>query len=197
MFPLLLFTSCRRSIIAQHFGEVWETKQCNKMCDNCASERKFTNLPLKEYVKALKSILLQSESMDAKLTGLKLVNALMGRGEGKFKVANWSPPKTFTKTIAEQVILHLLMEGYLKEDFAFTPYSTISYIVRGHIDMNFAEDGVISVLDSQTEAKSKKVGNSKPAPKRKKANLDGDEESSKKSKTNVSTEEDLICIESD
>lgn len=26
---------CRRSLIAEHFDEVWESTLCNKMCDHC------------------------------------------------------------------------------------------------------------------------------------------------------------------
>lgn len=190
--------SCRRSIIAQHFGEVWESAQCDEMCDNCKSKKETTRLPLKDYVKALKSILMQAESMEAKLTGLKLVNALMARGEGKFKIPNWSPPKTFTKQIAEQVILHLLIEGYLKEDFAFTPYSTISYIVRGHVDLNFAEDGAVPILKSFGIAKSSSNGEAAVGKKRKAAAAPDTKKgkSDKKAKTELDAG-DLICLDSD
>lgn len=26
---------CRRSLLADHFDEVWDNKGCNKMCDTC------------------------------------------------------------------------------------------------------------------------------------------------------------------
>ena len=29
---------CRRSIIARHFGEVWDRAHCKKMCDHCSQE---------------------------------------------------------------------------------------------------------------------------------------------------------------
>ena len=37
----------------------------------------------------------------------------------------------------DSILAYLLLEGYLKEDFHFTPYSTISYIVLGTIYLNF------------------------------------------------------------
>ncbi|KAK3101107.1 hypothetical protein FSP39_000993 [Pinctada imbricata] len=35
---------CRRSIIARHFGEVWDKTQCERMCDHCSSEGKKAGL---------------------------------------------------------------------------------------------------------------------------------------------------------
>lgn len=37
---------------------------------------------------------------------------------------------------AEQIVAYLITESYLREDFNFTPYSTISYIRQGHKDAN-------------------------------------------------------------
>ena len=30
--------SCRRKLIAEHFGEDWQSNQCDKMCDNCKNQ---------------------------------------------------------------------------------------------------------------------------------------------------------------
>lgn len=38
-------------------------------------------------------------------------------------------PKSFTKEVCEVIILRLLVAGYVKEDFHFTAYSSISYLV--------------------------------------------------------------------
>jgi hypothetical protein len=69
---------------------------------------------LADYVDALRKILSQAACGDGKMTGLKLVNALLGKGEGKFRIADWSPPKEMTKSRAELIVAHLLMEGFLK-----------------------------------------------------------------------------------
>ena len=39
--------------------------------------------------------------------------------------------KKITNKEYEYIIIHLLLEGYLREDFHFTPYNTISYILPG------------------------------------------------------------------
>ena len=31
-------------MIARHFGEVWESSQCNKMCDHCDRTCKFIGI---------------------------------------------------------------------------------------------------------------------------------------------------------
>ena len=31
----LYFIRCRRTLIARHFGENWDSSRCDKMCDNC------------------------------------------------------------------------------------------------------------------------------------------------------------------
>ncbi|TRY68473.1 hypothetical protein TCAL_09653 [Tigriopus californicus] len=122
---------CRRSIIADHFGEVWERADCNGMCDICQNQDNQTDLEdVGVYVEAVVQILDQAATTDSKMTALKLVNALLGRGEGKFKVLGWKP-KDLSTDKAERIISKMLLEGYLKEDFAFTPYSTISYIILG------------------------------------------------------------------
>jgi len=95
------YNRCRRSLIADHFGEVWQTKDCSKMCDICVKEKdskeldsvnakekdsfnRLNNVPALARV-ALSAVRLAA-AKDAKLTPLKVVNALLGKGEAKFRV---------------------------------------------------------------------------------------------------------------
>lgn len=41
------------------------------------------------------------------------------------------PVPKFSRETGEVILAHLLVTGYLQEDFHFTPYSTISYLKRG------------------------------------------------------------------
>ena len=88
-------------------------------------------LQIAPFAAALKSILAQAGRADSKLTGLKLINSLLGKGEAKFRCSDWSPPKSLTKPAAELIVANLLLRSFLKEDFSFTPYNTISYLVAG------------------------------------------------------------------
>ena len=56
-----------------------------------------------------------------RLTGLKLMDAWLGR----------SSNAVLNRPDAERLIVHMLLEGYIREDFHFTAYSTISYLVSG------------------------------------------------------------------
>ena len=100
------------------------------MCDNCNSQTPdCATLDIREIAQAALKILERAERiLDMKLTPLKLVNALIGKGESKLRLPDWKPSH-LDKDKAEFVVLHLLLDGYLKEDFAFTPYSTISYLI--------------------------------------------------------------------
>lgn len=60
----------------------------------------------------------------------KLVDAWYGKGVGSLRVKSVPVPK-FSREIGEAVLAHLLVSGYIQEDFHFTPYSTISYLKRG------------------------------------------------------------------
>ena len=105
------------------------------MCDNCKNgstkNLNWQNVaPLAEG--AIQS-LVQAQSLDTKLTALKLIDALLGKG----KIAPWKkPPDEFAQKIKiEFIVANLVIDGYLKEDFHFTPYNTISYILPGHVPL--------------------------------------------------------------
>ncbi|KAM4747169.1 ATP-dependent DNA helicase Q1 [Rhinophrynus dorsalis] len=123
-------TRCRRVLIAQHFDEVWDSAQCNKMCDNCCSEKTYDKVDITKYSRDIVKILDQAHQMDEKLTPLKLIDAWTGKGASKLRVSDVQPPKLPRNEI-ERIIAHLLLQQYIKEDFSFTAYATISYIKRG------------------------------------------------------------------
>ena len=83
-----------------------------------------------DYAKDLISILESANATKQRVTGLKLVEAWMGKGAVALRDSRVKAPKLPRET-CERVVSHLLVTGYLKEDFHFTPYSTISYIMPG------------------------------------------------------------------
>ena len=74
-------------------------------------------------------ILVQASSMDTKVTALKLVDALLGKGP--CKIQSWKNEKKLPKSQIEHIVALFLIGGQLREDFHFTPYNTISYILPG------------------------------------------------------------------
>ncbi|XP_027206591.2 ATP-dependent DNA helicase Q1 [Penaeus vannamei] len=121
---------CRRNIIAEHFDERWEASDCRGMCDHCGDPREVKKVDVTKYGEQLVHILTNAQSLNERLTGPKLVDALLGKGPTKFRVKG-PAEKELNREKAESLVAFLLIDGFLKEDFHFTPYSTISYIVAG------------------------------------------------------------------
>lgn len=59
-----------------------------------------------------------------------VVDVWFNKGGAKFKCKDITPP-TFSREMGEKIMAYLLINGYLKEDFHYTAYSTISYIKEG------------------------------------------------------------------
>ncbi|KAK5849114.1 hypothetical protein PBY51_008782 [Eleginops maclovinus] len=123
------FDSCRRSLMAVHFDEVWDDEGCNQMCDTCRNAKDYTTVDITEHAKQLVQIVELATSMDEKLTPLKLVDAWTGKGPAKRR--KMIQTTTLSRPQAEAVIVRLLLQGYLREDFSFTPYTTYFYLKLG------------------------------------------------------------------
>uniref|UniRef100_A0A8C0XIU6 DNA 3'-5' helicase n=1 Tax=Castor canadensis TaxID=51338 RepID=A0A8C0XIU6_CASCN len=123
-------SKCRRVLIAQHFDEVWNSEACNKMCDNCYKDISFEKKNVTQYCRDLIKILKQAEEMNEKLTPLKLIDSWMGKGVAKLRVAGVAVP-ILPREDLEKIIAHFLLQQYLKEDYSFTAYATISYLKIG------------------------------------------------------------------
>ncbi|XP_069807331.1 ATP-dependent DNA helicase Q1 [Dendropsophus ebraccatus] len=121
---------CRRVLIAKHFDEVWDSAQCNQMCDTCSSERSCEAVDISDYGRAILQILRRAADLEEKLTPLKLLDAWSGRGAPKLRLPQVPPPK-LPRPQLERIITHLLLQQYIREDFSFTAYATISYIKEG------------------------------------------------------------------
>jgi len=120
---------CRRKLIAEHFGEDWESSQCSKMCDNCNKKETSHKLDVTSVAQAANQILATAKACDGKVTALKLIDALLGKGP--CKISAWKKPGDLTKSQIEQILAYLIIGGQLREDFHYTPYNTISYILPG------------------------------------------------------------------
>ncbi|XP_028307493.1 ATP-dependent DNA helicase Q1 isoform X3 [Gouania willdenowi] len=120
---------CRRSLMASHFDEVWDDEDCGQMCDVCRHPTDCSEVDISTHARQLLQILECASSMDERLTPLKLVEAWLGRGPAKHR--KLSHVTTLSRSSAESVVLHLLLQGYLREDFSFTPYTTHFYVKLG------------------------------------------------------------------
>ncbi|XP_068210020.1 ATP-dependent DNA helicase Q1-like [Palaemon carinicauda] len=168
---------CRRNVIAEHFDERWDASDCNGMCDHCRTPRETKNLDLKGYSEQLLMILTKALSKDQRLTGQKLVDAWLGKGAKDARVQE-AITKDLSRDRAENIVAFLILDGFLKEDFHFTPYSTISYIVAGpkaeaglspstmviggtRKDVNFGDSNLRALLEQNEEQNCLMDGNKK------------------------------------
>ncbi|KAI6244123.1 ATP-dependent DNA helicase [Aphelenchoides fujianensis] len=114
---------CRRELIARHFGELYDPAWCDAACDVCVrgKERESVEFDITPYSAKI-FVILEAKSKAAdqgRLTGNKLSELL----------AKQCPD--VTREFLEMIVAHLLLTGGLREEFHFTPYSVISYLVPG------------------------------------------------------------------
>lgn len=121
-------SKCRRYMVAHHFGEIWREEDCDKMCDICL-KRKSTD-PIKEDATLISEgfmeVLEDAQKIDQRVTAAKLVDLWKSSPVGK----KFSNPRPTVKKL-ELILSHCLMNGIIQEDYHFTPFNTISYIVLG------------------------------------------------------------------
>ncbi|KAK3118137.1 hypothetical protein QOZ80_9BG0694780 [Eleusine coracana subsp. coracana] len=94
--------SCRHGAFFRHFGEV--PQDCNGMCDNCASSIELKDIDATYHTKIIikwKGLGCSSEAVDLK------------------------------KEEIEQLIVNLILDHVLKEEFQLTAYSTNAYVTLG------------------------------------------------------------------
>ncbi|KAK3583264.1 hypothetical protein CHS0354_011151 [Potamilus streckersoni] len=123
---------CRRSVIASHFGEVWDKAHCNGMCDHCdpAKQKSTQNKDVTKYCQDVLTVLDHAKRLDQRLTAIKVLESWMQKGPVNMRVKGVEAPSSNILTL-ERILAYMLIQGYIKEDFHFTPYSTISYLVPG------------------------------------------------------------------
>lgn len=102
------------------------------MCDYCFNRAKVRAplLDIRPLAASLYTILENAAKTDSKLTSAKLIDAWFQKGAAINRCASVEVP-TINRYFAEQVVAYLITNQYLKEDFHFTAYATISYVVRG------------------------------------------------------------------
>mgnify|MGYP002050975855 FL=1 len=154
-------TICRRRLIAEHFLESMDKDlACTAMCDVCdGSLMEDTHaVDVTDYAAAAVDILTAGVSKEQRITAAKLVEALQGRGANILKIARWKGGK-WSKEEVEQIVAHMLVEGYVVEDMHYTPYSVISYILPGHRDVSRMKVKFVSSSKSVKKGKKRKKEN--------------------------------------
>ncbi len=133
-------TMCKRKMIAQHFNDTLN-ELCNEMCDYCKNlaQNKISNCSF-DFINEVKAILEcidknSGKSKDKRLTANKLSELSFNDINKNLKLTRTldnGSKYTLTSFDIEKLILNMITRELLKEDFHFTPYNTICYIIKGH-----------------------------------------------------------------
>ncbi|KAK7309483.1 hypothetical protein RJT34_06241 [Clitoria ternatea] len=136
---------CRRSAFFRHFAE--PLQECNGMCDSCAFSNEVKEVDVSGHAKLMVSLLQDMQANDQRSTMLQLVD--------KMKIKQKELGSELKREEIEQLILHLLLERFLKEEFQHTPYSTNAYITVGPLARQILQGKKSVKLEVYTEQRTK------------------------------------------
>ncbi|XP_044502444.1 ATP-dependent DNA helicase Q-like 2 isoform X2 [Mangifera indica] len=112
---------CRRSTFFRHFAE--PLQDCNGMCDNCAFSSEVKEVDVSRHAKFMVSFLQDMKENDQRLTLLQLVD--------KMKTKHKELGSDLKKEEIQQLVLKLIVDRVLNEEFQHTAYSTNAYVTVG------------------------------------------------------------------
>ncbi|QHO40161.1 Mediator of RNA polymerase II transcription subunit [Arachis hypogaea] len=136
---------CRRAAFFRHFAE--PLQECNGMCDNCAFSSEVKEVDVSRHAKLMVSLLQDMQANDQRTTMLQLVE--------KMKVKQKELGSDLKKEEIEQLILHLLLEHVLKEEFQHTAYATNAYIALGPLTKPILQGKKAVKLEIYSEQRTK------------------------------------------
>ncbi|XP_015085784.1 mediator of RNA polymerase II transcription subunit 34 isoform X2 [Solanum pennellii] len=131
---------CRRSAFFRHFAE--PLQECNGMCDNCAFSNEVEELDVSSHAKLIVSMLKDIQENDQRVTMLQLVEKL------KVKQKNLGPD--LKKDELEQLVIKLVLDHVLKEEFQHTAYATNAYVTVGPLAKQVLQGNKIMKVELST-----------------------------------------------
>ncbi|XP_058225549.1 ATP-dependent DNA helicase Q-like 2 isoform X1 [Rhododendron vialii] len=134
---------CRRSAFFRHFAE--PLQDCNGMCDNCSFSAEVKEMDVSGHAKSLLSVVHDVQENDQRLTMLQLVD--------KMKVKNKGVGPEMKKDELEQLVIQLILDRVLKEEFQHTAYSTNAYVTIGPLAKQVLQGKKIVMLEVSSKQK--------------------------------------------
>ncbi|XP_071950712.1 ATP-dependent DNA helicase Q1-like [Antedon mediterranea] len=114
-------SKCRRKLIAQYFAETRDNSECKSQCDICSNQSlASTQENVVNYLTDILGIIEKANKKDSQVTAYKLMDSWRG-----------TKGSMLSQNQKEQVLVHLILQDYLKMKFRFTPYTTLCYIQPG------------------------------------------------------------------
>ncbi|KAL0854615.1 hypothetical protein Bca101_059767 [Brassica carinata] len=114
-------TKCRRSAFFRHFGE--PSQDCNGMCDNCAWSSEVKEVDVSDLAKLVVSMVQEMQAKDQRVTMLQLGD--------KLRTKHKDLSAELKREEIEHLVIKLIVDSVLKEEFQHTPYSTNAYVTMG------------------------------------------------------------------
>ncbi|KAF8111816.1 hypothetical protein N665_0072s0028 [Sinapis alba] len=114
-------TKCRRSAFFRHFGE--PSQDCNGMCDNCALSSEVKEVDVSDIAKLVVSMVQEMQAKDQRVTMLQLGD--------KLRTKHKDLSAELKREEIEHLVIKLIVDSVLKEEFQHTPYSTNAYVTMG------------------------------------------------------------------
>ncbi|CAH8360026.1 unnamed protein product [Eruca vesicaria subsp. sativa] len=114
-------TKCRRSAFFRHFGE--PSQDCNGMCDNCALSSEVKEVDVSDLAKLVVSMVQEMQAKDQRVTMLQLGD--------KLRTKHKDLSAELKREEIEHLVIKLIVDSVLKEEFQHTPYSTNAYVTIG------------------------------------------------------------------
>lgn len=131
---------CRRSAFFRHFAE--SLQECNGMCDNCAFSNEVKELDVSSHAKLIVSMLKDIQENAQRVTMLQLVE--------KLKVNQKNLGSDLKKDELEQLVIKLILDHVLKEEYQHTAYATNAYVTVGPLAMQVLQGKKIITVEMST-----------------------------------------------
>ncbi|PPR85652.1 hypothetical protein GOBAR_AA35046 [Gossypium barbadense] len=125
---------CRRSAFFRHFAE--PLQECNGMCDSCAFSSEIKEVDASGHSKLLISLVREMQEKDQRVTMLQLVDRVknkqkqLGSSISSYTTSN-KYDFELKREEMEQLVVQLILDRVLKEEFQHTAYATNSYVTVG------------------------------------------------------------------
>jgi ATP-dependent DNA helicase RecQ len=156
-------TSCRRRFLLYYFGEEYDERRCNKMCDNCRHPKERVEVQ-KETEAAISAVLTLKENYGIKT----LVNFMLGKNTKEIKDFGFSEKPFFgfgkdkDPIFWNSVYRQALLNGWLRKDIE--SYGLLKVTKKGKaylenptpvqipIDHNFEAESAASTMVSKSNS---------------------------------------------
>lgn len=135
---------CRRGAFFRHFAE--PLQDCNGMCDNCSSYDEIKEFDVSGHAKLIVSMLQEMQENDQRVTILQLVD--------KMKSRNKDLDPELKKEDLELLIVQLVVDHVLKEEFQHSAYATNAYVTVGPLAKQVLHGKKIIKLEVRSGQKS-------------------------------------------